>query len=632
MNLLRYFFPSLGSNGGAFSPDLNNLEFWQGANDYDNNEVDNKVSGGDNAEINESNCLYFNGTDNYSEFTIGTVGSVVTGSGNISLTPVASQKHTIFYAVNGGTGFQFRINFDDVNTGTYLTIERAPTQVVRGLTSGISWDDYNNVNFSFSWDTATGVVDWTIGNTSGQHTGLTNVATPTGTTIKIGAFDPVLEPHKGNYYNLTFGIDGTTKAIFNFSEGSGSTIYDKSGNENHSTVAGTLTNIWATSNEQRPYNLENGFSNILIPDSVAVDIYQASSVAYGTWEFLNINTGDSGDRIELGFIDSDTDVTNIGGYRLRLHTTNQIDLIESGVAFLFSTSTNYFQDNTYYDIKITRNSILDEYYPGAIGTFAVYIRGGLFGNEYVLVDSATDNTITTSSYMNISFNSLSISTHLYAINIDDSRIDMTNFSNLSGTHSTPKLPASSVEPTKDVFENILTNPASSKLWNFSENKFAISISDDVITNGGFDTDSNWSKQGTWAISGGTANCTNTSVNSYIYQSTLDAGATYKITYTVVSLTSGTVGTLLGSYLGEIRSAPGTYVEYITTDGSTVGVGARSENTTAVIDNIKAVKIIHEDCQGILDHADYDTKLFTDTVQADGTNVGLRNTLYYSVAP
>ena len=80
---------------------------------------------------------------------------------------------------------------------------------------------------------------------------------------------------------------------------------------------------------------------------------------------------------------------------------------ESGVANLFSTAASYVKINTRYRFKVTRNSFTDEFVVGAVGTFAVYIRGGDFGTDYVLVDvsggtgsnPATDNTYTTSNYL-----------------------------------------------------------------------------------------------------------------------------------------------------------------------------------------------------------------------------------------
>jgi hypothetical protein len=632
----------LGSNGLGFSPDLNNLEFWQGTNLYDDNETDNKVSGGVNADITESNCLYFNGVDNYTDTGLfASDSTLVVIKGKIN----ASSKQQILLSDDGSNNRKF---FFGVVSTNFWRVGYGDTSLTLGSAS-----DINAHTFIFKsgklWvkdietDTSLSNLNNIIANDTPDVTspgtwggGSSSISMMLG-ALKLETNNPSNYANF-NQYEVKIWIDGVNLSLYlTNSEGSGSTTYDKSGNENHSIVSGTLTNIWATSNDQRPYNLENGFSDALIPQAISTGIYQASTVAYGTWEFLNVYQEAKGDRIELGFIDSDTDITNVGGYRLRLHTTNQIDLIVSGVSFIFSTAADYFQPETYYDIKITRNSTLDEYYPGAIGTFAVYIKGGSFGSTYVLVGSGTDNSVTTSVYLNIEFNSATVGAHLYGININDSRIDMTNFTNLVGTHATPMLPASSVNTTKDVFGNLLTNPSGSKLWNFSENKFAIFRSGDVMTNGDFATDSDWTKSGESEINGGTGRIySSAGAFSALTQVAIVLGVKYKLSLDIVSNTSGSIkiGTSAtgGSDITGSLSNVGNHVFYFTAQGSVISISRAIAVTDIRIDNVTVEEILHEDCQGILDHADFGTKLFTTTISANGTNVALKNTLDYSVAP
>ena len=65
------------------------------------------------------------------------------------------------------------------------------------------------------------------------------------------------------------------------------------------------------------------------------------------------------------------------------------------------------------------------------------------------------------------------------------------------------------------------------------------LGDELVTNGGFDTDSDWSKQTGWTISGGTGNCDGTSGNALLYQNNIFiSGKNYNINFEITSYTSG----------------------------------------------------------------------------------------------
>ena len=66
-----------------------------------------------------------------------------------------------------------------------------------------------------------------------------------------------------------------------------------------------------------------------------------------------------------------------------------------------------------------------------------------------------------------------------------------------------------------------------------------------VTNGGFDTDSNWSEDGgaaAWSISGGKANCVVNASTRYLQQSNalpiVPAGKTFKVVYTISNYVQG----------------------------------------------------------------------------------------------
>jgi hypothetical protein len=88
---------------------------------------------------------------------------------------------------------------------------------------------------------------------------------------------------------------------------------------------------------------------------------------------------------------------------------------------------------------------------------------------------------------------------------------------------------------------------------------------ELITNGGFDTDSDWNKGAGWTISGGSLNGSSTTSTAFQINTGLVSGKIYEVVYTISNYVSGSVRIELGSgnvSVGSIRSANGTYIEYI----------------------------------------------------------------------
>jgi hypothetical protein len=114
-----------------------------------------------------------------------------------------------------------------------------------------------------------------------------------------------------------------------------------------------------------------------------------SKQAYGTWEFDTIKdsiTAYSNHRFIASNIDDS--LANVDFvYTLNLYNDKSIRLylVENGVIsnLIFSSGANYFDFDTNYRIKITRD---------IGGEFKVYIKGGSFGNKFTLVGTGVDNT------------------------------------------------------------------------------------------------------------------------------------------------------------------------------------------------------------------------------------------------
>ena len=90
-----------------------------------------------------------------------------------------------------------------------------------------------------------------------------------------------------------------------------------------------------------------------------------------------------------------------------------------------------------------------------------------------------------------------------------------------------------------------------------------------ITNGSFDTDSDWGLGTNWSISGGSLNAAAATATAFQQNTGIVTNKTYKVTYTISNYVSGSVRIEIGSAnvsVGITRSANGTYTEYITALG------------------------------------------------------------------
>ena len=137
-------------------------------------------------------------------------------------------------------------------------------------------------------------------------------------------------------------------------------------------------------------------------------------------------------------------------------------------------------------------------------------------------------------------------------------------------------------------------------------------SPEIITNGGFDTDTAWDKGAGWSISAGVASASTTTSNlGQAVSGGLKPGRSYLVTYTLVNYTGGTVRVDLRGNVGSTRSTNGTYVEVITVTSYLEVDDVRFVGLTAFtgdIDNVsvKEVKTIAKPSTELVTNGGFDT--------------------------
>lgn len=119
------------------------------------------------------------------------------------------------------------------------------------------------------------------------------------------------------------------------------------------------------------------------------------------------------------------------------------------------------------------------------------------------------------------------------------------------------------------------------------------LSAELISNGAFATDTAWTKGAGWTISGGAARIASSSTTNSIREFVATAGSTYKVTYTITSVSAQGFRVYAGGNFGVSNTTAGTYTEYITcgsTDTS-IGISCLAAGTTGVIDDFSAKEVL-----------------------------------------
>ena len=121
---------------------------------------------------------------------------------------------------------------------------------------------------------------------------------------------------------------------------------------------------------------------------------------------------------------------------------------------------------------------------------------------------------------------------------------------------------------------------------------------ELVTNGTFDSDSDWTKGTGWTISGGTANCDGTQTGTTNLNNTVGNGLVngkkYRVVYTISSYASGSIRIKLGnSGYGVYHSSNGTYSQDLVAEVTTFPTAQFNADANFVgsIDNVSVQEIV-----------------------------------------
>lgn len=121
-------------------------------------------------------------------------------------------------------------------------------------------------------------------------------------------------------------------------------------------------------------------------------------------------------------------------------------------------------------------------------------------------------------------------------------------------------------------------------------EWLMSLGDEIVVNGGFDTDTDWDKLFLVTILDGKANVTG--LFTLTQSSTLETGHRYQVTYTIEDYVSGICFFVLGGTVSsEGGSSSGTFTEIVTCGAySEISFGG-TEDSSYKIDNISVREVV-----------------------------------------
>ena len=154
---------------------------------------------------------------------------------------------------------------------------------------------------------------------------------------------------------------------------------------------------------------------------------------------------------------------------------------------------------------------------------------------------------------------------------------------------------------------------------------------EVVINGNFASNSNWtSDDGSFVISGGKANATNSQYHPALEQAFTHLDKKYSVTYTISNYSSGSILAYVGGTgQGTIRTSNGTYTEIIQAGGSNY-IGFRTLNSfNGSVDNVSVKQTNPNDswliANGSVNNSEVtikDGSTFIDYDSTDNQNTGI----------
>ena len=423
---------------------------------------------------------------------------------------------------------------------------------------------------------------WTIENGAANYDGLNSVNDLQQTNVLIG--------NSGTSYVIRFEVKSGTLRLL-FAEGAiGLNSYANYGVGTHTIYVKKTT----SSTELRIYaqNTDGGTSGSI--DNVSVkEVGQDWTVGTG-WSIrdgLATHAGTFGQVTQDIVLDTSATykieldlVVNAGAFFLDLGSASYVKSYNSSQSVVFyhtptgSNNKLYLTAQAGFDGSITNISVKE------VGQDWTFGSGWSVdqANSKAISDGTTSNlqqfsvdtsvvgkkykiSLSVSDYLS-GFLSLSVGGYDYASPTISSNGDYTRILEVTNSSSNDRLYIGSSSfdgSVSNVSVKEITDDTDLPRINYEGFSYQDSLGSEEVVNGDFATDSNWNKDDSWTISGGTANYNYISGrNMNSASAALVVGKTYKLVYTILNYSSGYVINDSAETRPQ-RNSNGTYTEVFT---------------------------------------------------------------------
>ena len=284
----------LATRAGRLLPTITNLTSWLTQPTTDGTTLVN--SKGADAELTDVNCLSFDGLDDVLVFP-STLDFEDDKQYSVTLTfdPTAG-TNTCFFASSTASNSRFAISMASgdntklvvaVRQASFTTVETPFSSIPSGMiTLTASWDGSSTLTASY--------VDSSGSTTNFTSSSEAAITSGTAKTV-LGARSSLSSHGILNSSMLIINKDNALIGKYPLAEGSGTKVYDISGNGNHGTITGAT---WTTEDGIESWNHEYGFDE---DGSVKVPALNTKTKQVATFDGVDtyLDT-DSGTNLSLG--------------------------------------------------------------------------------------------------------------------------------------------------------------------------------------------------------------------------------------------------------------------------------------------------------------------------------------------
>jgi hypothetical protein len=497
--------------------------------------------------------------------------SVISG-GNYTVNPT---NPVSLYYLGTGSGTSAELNiFDTDCSGNYYTRNAYSLLSPTYPWDAGDWDQYTNGTYDHPWD---GDMPITYYSASDY-------------TLAIEEQFNLIDPDM-TLPSLNLITDPTFISASNWTAGNGWSIAS-----NAASCDGSQTDISDLSQTITPregnsyeviFTVENYISGELTP--VIGGKLGTAINANGTYTetIISDSETDFDLRADVDFIGDVTyiQVKMVAGNVVYLDFTPTWNEIDAG-PYVFVDDKQYY--NFSYDSSINALVFLDEDIPSALSETQVYdilpFDGGSFLEPYAL-DNVPEEFVPLHANEDLV---ITITRELYRCVATETSAGQIYW-----------LPNANIDTaTIEVFnDEVLVSTSNLEIVNHSWDDDTAITGSELVTNGTFDADSDWTKDTNWSIAGGVAvsDGTQSAIADLSQVGALTQYTSYSCSMEVTSHTTGTITMLVGDETAGTLSDTGTLTAIVTLDSASTDIVLRaSDDFVGEIDNITVKEVTAND--------------------------------------